>query len=66
MKPRPLSGFPEFLPAARFVEQQVVASLAHTFELHGFGPLQTRSVERVDDLVNQGDTEKEIYDSDYC
>ena len=36
-RPKPLSGFPEFLPAARIVEQRVLASLAETFELHGFG-----------------------------
>ena len=60
-KPTPLSGFPEFLPAQRFVEQQVVASLARTFELHGFANIETRAVEPMDQLLRKGDTSKEVY-----
>jgi histidyl-tRNA synthetase len=60
-KPTPLSGFPEFLPAERFVEQQVVATLAHTFELHGFANLETRAVEPMDQLLAKGETSKEVY-----
>jgi len=58
---RPLSGFPEFLPAQRLVEQQVVASLARTFELHGFANIETRAVEPMDQLLRKGDTSKEVY-----
>ena len=32
MRPMPLSGFPEFLPAGRIVEQAVLDSLRSTFE----------------------------------
>ncbi|WP_300681727.1 histidine--tRNA ligase [Nocardioides sp.] len=60
-KPTPLSGFPEFLPAERFVEQQVVATLARTFELHGFANLETRAVEPMDQLLAKGETSKEVY-----
>jgi histidyl-tRNA synthetase len=60
-KPTPLSGFPELLPAQRFVETQVVASLARTFELHGFAPLETRAVEPLDQLLRKGETSKEVY-----
>ncbi|UUW88318.1 histidine--tRNA ligase [Pimelobacter simplex] len=60
-KPTPLSGFPEFLPAQRFVEQEVVATLARTFELHGFGNVETRAVEPLDQLLRKGDTSKEVY-----
>jgi histidyl-tRNA synthetase len=60
-KPRPLSGFPEFLPAERVVEAQVVATLARTFELHGFSGIETRSVEPLDQLLRKGDTSKEVY-----
>jgi histidyl-tRNA synthetase len=56
-----ISGFLELLPEQELVQQQWMAIVRRQFELHGFGPLQTRSVERVEDLVNQGDTEKEIY-----
>jgi histidyl-tRNA synthetase len=60
-KPTPLSGFPEFLPAERFIEQHVVESLARTFELHGFGNVETRAVEPMDQLLRKGETSKEIY-----
>ncbi len=60
-KPTPLSGFPEFLPADRIVEQQVIATLARTFELHGFGNIETRAVEPMDQLLRKGETSKEVY-----
>jgi len=60
-KPTPLSGFPEFLPAERFVEQQVIETLARTFELHGFGNVETRAVEPMDQLLRKGETSKEVY-----
>lgn len=60
-KPTPLSGFPELLPAERFVEQQVIATLARTFELHGFANLETRAVEPLDQLLAKGETSKEVY-----
>lgn len=57
----PLSGFPEFLPAQRYVEQEVTATLARTFELHGFAGVETRSVEPLAQLLRKGDTSKEVY-----
>ncbi|TNM39501.1 histidine--tRNA ligase [Nocardioides albidus] len=60
-KPTPLSGFPELLPAQRYVEQQVIATLARTFELHGFANVETRAVEPLDQLLRKGDTSKEVY-----
>ena len=57
----PLSGFPELLPAQRVVEQQVIDTLRHTFELHGFAGIETRSVEPLDQLLRKGDTSKEVY-----
>ncbi|QZY30489.1 histidine--tRNA ligase [Nocardioides coralli] len=57
----PLSGFPELLPAARAVERQVVDSLAHSFELHGFANIETRVVEPLDRLAKGGEIDKEIY-----
>jgi histidyl-tRNA synthetase len=60
-RPTPLSGFPEFLPAQRFVEQEVIATLARTFELHGFANVETRAVEPMDQLLRKGDTSKEVY-----
>ena len=60
-KPTPLSGFPELLPAARVVERELIASLSHTFELHGFGGIETRAVEPMDQLLRKGETSKEVY-----
>jgi len=60
-RPRALSGFPEWLPAAQVVEQLVTDSLRATFELHGFAPLRTRAVEPVPVLLGKGETDKEIY-----
>jgi histidyl-tRNA synthetase len=57
----PLSGFPELLPSARVVEREVIASLAHTFELHGFANIETRVVEPLDRLAKGGEVDKEIY-----
>jgi histidyl-tRNA synthetase len=60
-RPTPLSGFPELLPAQRLAEAQVIATLAATFELHGFAPLETRAVEPLDELLRKGETSKEVY-----
>ncbi len=60
-KPSPLSGFPELLPEPRVVEQQVLDTLRHTFELHGFAGIETRAVEPLGQLLRKGDTSKEVY-----
>ncbi len=57
----PLSGFPELLPAQRVVEREVIASLSHSFELHGFANIETRVVEPLDRLAKGGEIDKEIY-----
>lgn len=59
--PASLSGFPEWLPAERLVEMQVLDTLRHTFELHGFAALETRSVEPLEVLERKGDIDKEIF-----
>ena len=60
-RPKPLSGFPEFLPSGRIIEQRVLACLADTFELHGFGSIETRALEPMEQLARKGEVEKEIY-----
>ena len=58
----PISGFPEFLPAERIVEQRFLDVIRETFELHGFSSIETRSIEPIERLSAQGaDTDKEIY-----
>ncbi|GGB65856.1 histidine--tRNA ligase [Knoellia flava] len=62
MKVTKLSGFPEYLPAERIVEQHFLDVIRETFELHGFTSLETRAVEPVDRLLGKGgDADKEIY-----
>ncbi len=56
-----LSGFPEWTPAQRWVEQRLTDRLRHTFELHGFAALHTRSVEPLSQLLRKGESDKEIY-----
>lgn len=60
-RPKPISGFPEFLPAGRMIEQKVLDILSTTFELHGFAPIETRAVEPLDQLARKGEIDKEIY-----
>jgi histidyl-tRNA synthetase len=57
----PISGFPEWLPAQRIVEQYVLDRIRATFELYGFAPLETRAVEPLDQLLSKGETSKEVY-----
>lgn len=57
----PISGFPEWLPAGRIIEQRMIDLLRETFELHGFTGIETRAVEPVERLLAKGETSKEIY-----
>ncbi|WP_338752368.1 histidine--tRNA ligase [Janibacter alittae] len=61
-KVTPLSGFPEYLPEQRIIEQHFLDVIRATFELHGFPSIETRSVEPVERLLGKGgDADKEIY-----
>jgi histidyl-tRNA synthetase len=60
-KINPISGFPEWLPPQRMIEQQIIDRLRRTFELYGFSPLETRAVEPMDQLLRKGETSKEVY-----
>ncbi|HEX5015950.1 MAG TPA: HisS family protein, partial [Actinomycetes bacterium] len=57
----PLSGFPEFLPAQRIVEQQLLERVRSVFELHGFAPIEVRAVEPLHQLLRKGEIDKEVY-----
>ncbi|MCA9548349.1 MAG: histidine--tRNA ligase, partial [Myxococcales bacterium] len=61
MKTGPLSGFPEWLPEQRIVEQALLDTLRRQFELFGFAPIETRAVEPLEVLTQKGATDKEIY-----
>lgn len=56
-----LSGFPEWLPEGRIIEQAVLDHLRRVFELHGFAGIETRAVETLKQLESKGETSKEIY-----
>lgn len=56
-----LSGFPEWTPAGRVVEQHVLDHVRRTFELYGFAGIETRAVEPLEDLLRKGETSKEVY-----
>jgi len=60
-KPGALSGFPEWLPGERIVEQHVLDTLRRTYELHGFASLETRSVEPLPELLRKGEIDNEVY-----
>ena len=55
-----LSGFPEWTPGQRRLEQFLMQGLQKVFESGGFAPLETRSVEPLSVLLSKGD-DKEIY-----
>ncbi|MGX6452328.1 histidine--tRNA ligase [Brevibacterium paucivorans] len=56
-----LSGFPEWLPADRAVEERIIDLLKHTFELNGFAGIHTRAVEPLSALAKDGEIDKEIF-----
>lgn len=56
-----LSGFPEWLPAQRIVEQHVIDVFRRVAELHGFSGMETRAVEPMSQLLRKGEIDKEVY-----
>ncbi len=55
-----ISGFPEWLPQERVVEQRVIDTLRRVFELHGFLGIETRAVETGASLLKGGDEQGDI------
>src|SRR4051794_634698 len=60
-RPASLSGFPEWLPEQRIVEQHVLDTLRRTFELWGISSIETRAVEPLEQLLSKGEVDKEVY-----
>lgn len=60
-KPAPISGFPEWLPEERLVEQKWFDHIRRVFESYGFCSIETPSVEEIDVLLAKGEVDKEIY-----
>ena len=63
VNPSPISGFPEWSPAERLVEQQMLDRIRASFERYGFSPIETPAVERNNVLTAKGgeETERQIY-----
>lgn len=60
-KPRPVSGFPEWLPEERIVEQKWFDHIRRVFESYGFCSIETPSVEELGVITAKGEVDKEIY-----
>ncbi|MFP4312730.1 MAG: histidine--tRNA ligase [Alphaproteobacteria bacterium] len=61
-KPSPISGFPEWLPEVRMVEQQWLDHIRKVFESYGFCSIETPAVEELAVIAAKGeDVDKEIY-----
>jgi histidyl-tRNA synthetase len=61
VRPAPISGFPEWLPQVRRVEQQWLDRIRATYERYGFASLETPSVEALEVLTAKGETSQEVY-----
>ncbi len=61
-KPKPISGFPEWLPEYRAVELQWLDKIRAVFESYGFCSIETPAVEELEVIAAKGeDVDKEIY-----
>ena len=61
-KPKPISGFPEWLPEYRAVEQAWMDKIRAVFESYGYGSIETPAVEELEVIAAKGeDVDKEIY-----
>lgn len=61
-KPKAISGYPEWLPEIRRVEQQWLDHIRRVFESYGFCNIETPAVEELDVIAAKGeDVDKEIY-----
>ncbi len=60
-KPKPVSGFHEWLPEIRSVELQWLKHIARVFESYGFTNIETPCAEELDVLQSKGEIDKEIY-----
>ncbi len=60
-RPAPLSGFPEWTPAERIVELEILDTVRRIFQLHGFASIETRAVEPLEQMLRKGEIDKEVY-----
>lgn len=56
-----ISGFPEWLPEHKLLENRVIDLIARVYESHGFTPIETPAAELMSTLAAKGVVDKEIY-----
>ena len=62
IKPATITGFPEYLPEERILEQKMMDTIRKVFESHGFCSIETPVVEKLEVLLSKSaDTNKEMY-----
>lgn len=61
VRPTPVSGFPEWTPEVRLVEQHWLDRVRAAFERYGFCSVETPSVEALEVLLAKGETSQEVY-----
>lgn len=61
LKPEAISGFPEWLPEERILEQKILDIIRDNFEKYGFAPIETSAVEKTAMLIAKGSNDREIY-----
>jgi len=61
--PRRPSGFPEYTPAQQLAFNKFLASIRQSYELAGFGPIETPALELAEVLLAKGggETEQEVF-----
>ncbi len=57
----PISGFPEWLPDRRIVEQGMLDVIRRSYETFGFAPIETPAVERMAVLTAKGGLQRQIF-----
>lgn len=57
----PISGFPEWLPDKRIVEQRILDVIRQSYELFGFAPIETPAVERWPVLTAKGGIQRQVF-----
>ena len=61
IKPNTVSGFVEWLPEEKILENKMLSIIRKNFKIFGFSQIETPAVERVEVLTSKGGNEKEIY-----
>lgn len=61
INPKPIGGFPEWLPEEKILELRLLDIIRSNFERYGFSPIETSAVERTEVLTAKGGNDREIY-----